>query len=430
MASDNSFVESMYWRDQERKYPLVGFDSEIQQMRKEYESLPAGFMCSVIVAENAGKEMVLYVLIWSCLLNYQYVYFVIAPGHMWPPEQEALFHKYVLFDETPLSGDYIYPFSGWKSIYEKYKDRYPNLKLKYDENPLKTIERIYYVTHSCPEKILYEAGFDEVAFHFKNLEDCNLLGNTACELLDDLPETILRSLNSETGTLAMRTHAYRECLKKMYGEYPHIFRDGLTRSQALYFSEIICDTKDGKYNRDDIEALVFFSDMIYEYDYVYFIDYLKKREVVRTFIEFPLIPCFLYYEMYEKMDSVIAYLEHQDEIDREVAKVYETYGKQLEYQGYGYKVVCPRNAQELLIEADRLNNFAWSYYEQVNNGNGIAMFLMREKGCAGAEIIFYIEKSEIMQALGKNNEDPSEEQIQMLENYADIKKLKASFDNL
>ncbi len=430
MTEDNSFIESVYWRDQGRKYPLVGFDSEIQQMKKEYESLPAGFMCSAIAAEDTGKEMVLYVLIWSCLLNDQYVYFVIAPGYMWPPEQEALFHKYVLFDENPLSGDYIYPFSGWKSVYEKYKDRYPDLRLKYDENPLKTMERIYYVTHPCPEKTLYHADLDEIAFHYKNLEDCNLVGNTASELLDDLPEAILRSLNSDAGILAMRTQAYRKCLIELNGAYPHIFRDDLTMSQALYFTEVICDLKEGKYNGDDIKVLDYFADMIYECDYVYFMDYLKKREVVRTFIEFPLIPCFLYYDMYEKMDSVIAYLEHQDEIDRAVAKVYETCGKQLEYQGHGYKVACPRNAQEILIEADRLNNFAWNYYENVNNGNGIAMFLMQEKGCAGADIIFYIEKSEIVQALGKNNEAPSKEQIQMLENYADIKKLKASFDNL
>lgn len=430
MTGDNSFIESVYWRDQGRKYPLVGFDSEIQQMKKEYELFPAGFMCSAIVAENTGKEMVLYVLIWSCLLNYQYVYFVIAPGHMWPPEQEALFHKYVLVDEDPFSGDYIYPFSGWKSIYEKYKDRYPDLKLKYDENPLKTIERIYYVTHPCPEKTLYNADLDEIAFHYKSLEDCNLMGNTASELLDDLPETTLRSLNSDAGILAMRTQAYRKCLIELNGSYPYILRDGLTMSQALYFTEVICDLKEGKYNGDDIKALDFFADMIYEYDYVYFMDYLKKREVVRTFIEFPFIPCFLYYDMYEKMDSVIAYLEHQDEIDRVVAKVYEACGKQLEYQGHDYKVVCPKNAQEILIEADCLNNFAWSYYEQVNNGNGIAMFLMREKDCAEADIIFYIEKSEIVQAIGKNNEDPSKEQIQMLENYAGIKKLKVSFDNL
>lgn len=397
--------------------------------RDDFESMYCGFIEDTTVSsiyafvnknKSGGRFVDIY--IWDIMLYPQfYQRFVISEGLCLATEDEKKLLEYL------YSGQIRMPYDNLKRLQKDINIYFPQWHL--DENLCEwslnlAFQHIYFTSfRSGPREILFKAGLWKIALYLDLMTEINFLGTTPCSIIGHgIPMRLLRIMNDcwfmidkleDDGKLEKCIAIY-----KMYGQY---IDKTPTWGQYQYLEDLY--ENGGQFGNHSFIRLLYnrfdTDEDPHIRDYKRF---LILRDEMAEFKHFKLPKIDEVEEVVENLEEYSIVLKKTDDLDGIIHQI--NIISNLNYIGEKYEIILPDSARDFLNEAFGQHNCVINYLENhIRDNDSKIIFLRERENPQRPFVTMEVKEGRIEQALGKFDEDPSEEVINFIKEYAITKEL-------
>ena len=280
---------------------------KILRMEKIWSLEPEVRRCFLYLSSENG-ETALNAFVWDRNLPNNYYRFYISRTSDLSIYEKILLESYCLLDGIKVKKNEI------KAVLWVYQRDFPDI-LKWERsNPLWIVHRIYSMQRTGLRKMLYEEGLHWFAIEMENFSDCNLVGNTLTEIMDGIPRSLFKKMNTRHGAAMLRDYDRRYFFQKAYLWYPDLFQNGWNRYQCHFFENYIWPK--GKYvheefdtilNEKNRQILLGLASVKSNYAYGKYLCYREIRDAVEDIVWLPYFPMNKKYWLYRVSEEIYKY---------------------------------------------------------------------------------------------------------------------------
>ena len=157
--------------------------------------------------------------------------FVFHEGFYWNHDDEAFFVEYCVNNPNLMLN-----LARFEDIYEYYNNLHPEWHLKrYYTKPVRLLDHIHHCQMKYTAKeMLYKAGLDELAAHFDEMDEYDMLATSLKDIYEGLSARTLRALNCRVGATLVADHDMRVFLKGIQNHFNDAFKDKLNDASCSY----------------------------------------------------------------------------------------------------------------------------------------------------------------------------------------------------
>ncbi len=346
------------------------------------------------------------------------------------------YRRFVICKDCYMSEDdedtFIAIMSSNRSVHERLfnifldgvKKEFPQVPLNDNCNDKNIFLNMYFSLHRCGVKeILYKAKLDIIAAHLDEIDDYNMIGSSP-ENIFDMPIGMLRALNNPSGYKVLIKPEHRLFSKEIYKEFHNLFNKKQVKYFQWFYLKYVLET-DLEFDKKKFELFAKVKRMNMFESYML---YWEKREMVLDYYahlpEYPSV--FEFYNHESVCDTVLYYIENEEEIDRRIRRKLEEFADRYYGENNRYKVIIPSSVKELLKEATDQHNCLYNYVDKVASSSALIVCIREKNNIDKALVTVEINvvTRQVVQAYGAFNRELTDDEADFLNKYMAVKNLE------